>query len=180
MSNFAEDTGVEIERDVVVVETEKASRERRSPLVALPLLLGAIFLVANVLVFFRVPTTFTTKNVYGSMSLLLLVASVVVSIVLIVYGLAARRADLTEPGERASFLQFFGVPVMLGLLAPLLTLWGLQVSKLNSERFERTYAKPCIEVYEKAAAIAKDNPRFRMLATDRDEVRCAVNSAIGR
>jgi hypothetical protein len=61
----------------------------------------------------------------------------------------------------------------------LFTLWALQVNKTAGERGASSN-KPCIEVYEKAAAIAKDNPRFRMLDTDRDEVRCKVNAALGR
>ena len=53
---------------------------------------------------------------------------------------------------------------------------------MNKTAAERgaSSTKPCIEIYEKAAAIAKDNPRFRMLDTDRDEVRCKVNAALGR
>jgi hypothetical protein len=174
------DTDVEIERDVVVVESEEAPRVRRSPLAALPLLLGVIFLLVNLLIFLRVPTAFTTKNVNGAVSLMLLLVSVALSLAAIVHGLAARRSDSEEIGAgRGRHLRTVGVPLLLALLAPLFTLWGLQVNKTSGERFTQSN-KPCIEVYEKAAAIAKDNPRFRMLDTDRDEVRCKVNAALGR
>lgn len=175
------DPDIEIERDVVIVESEKAPRVRRSPLAVLPLLLGVIFLLANVLMFVRVPTAFTVKNATGAMSLMLLLVSVALSLALIVYGLAARRGDAEEIGEgRGRHLRTVGIPLLLALLAPLFTLWGLQVNKLAGERYERSFGKPCIEIYEKAGNIAKDNPRFRMLDTDRDEVRCKVNAALGR
>jgi len=174
------DSDIEIERDVVVVESETAPRLRRSPLAVLPLLLGVIFLLANLLMFQRVPTVFTAKNINGAMSLMLLLVSVALSLALIVYGLAGRRGDTGEIGEgRGRHLRTVGVPLLLALLAPLFTLWGLQVNKTVGERGAQA-TKPCIEVYEKAAAIARDNPRFRMLDTDRDEVRCKVNAAIGR
>jgi hypothetical protein len=174
------ESDIEIERDVVIVESEKAPRVRRSPLAVLPLLLGVIFLLANVLMFLRVPTAFTAKNINGAMSLMLLLVSVALSLALIVYGLAARRSDSEEIGEgRGRHLRTVGVPLLLALLAPLFTLWGLHVNKTAGERGASS-TKPCIEVYEKAAAIAKDNPSFRMLATDRDEVRCRVNAALGR
>ena len=87
------DTDVEIERDVVIVESEEAPRVRRSPLAVLPLLLGVIFLLANLLVFSRVPTAFTTKSVVASMSIVLLLVSVALCLALIVYGFAARRGE---------------------------------------------------------------------------------------
>jgi hypothetical protein len=171
---------IEVDRDVVVIESEEAQRVRRNPLAALPLLLGVIFLLANVLVVSRVPGAFTAKNVNGAVSLMLLLVSVALSLAVIVHGLAARRSDSEEIGEgRDRPLRTVGVPLLLALLAPLFTLWGLQVSKSVGERNAQS-TKPCIEVYEKAAAIAKDNPRFRMLDTDRDEVRCKVNAALGR
>lgn len=170
----------EVDREVVIVESEEAPRVRRSPLAVLPLLLGVVFLLANVLMFLRVPTVFTAKNVNGATSLMLLLVSVALSLALIVYGLAARRSDSDEIGEgRGRHLRTVGVPLLLVLLAPLFTLWGLQVNRTVGERGASS-TKPCIEVYEKAAAIAKDNPRFRMLDTDRDEVRCKVNAALGR
>jgi hypothetical protein len=172
------DADVEIERDVVIVDREEAPRVRRSPLAVLPLLLGVIFLLANLLVFSRVPTAFTTKSVVASMSIVLLLVSVALCLALIVYGFAAGRGE--EAGEgRGRHLRTIGVPLLLALLAPLFTLWALQVNKTTTERGASS-TKPCIEVYEKAAAIAKDNPRFRMLDTDRDEVRCKVNAALGR
>ncbi len=170
---------IEVERDVVIVDRENTvSRPQRNPFAVLPILLGVLFLLANLLIFARVPTVFTGKSVSGTISLLLILVSVIISLALIIYGLAARRGE--EAGEgRGRHLRTIGVPLLLALLAPLLTLWALQVNKTTAERGASS-TKPCIEVYEKAAAIAKDNPRFRMLDTDRDEVRCKVNAVLGR
>ena len=170
---------IEVERDVVIVDSENTvSRPQRNPFAALPILLGVLFLLANLLIFARVPTVFTGKNVSGTISLLLILVSVIISLALIIFGFAARHGE--EAGEgRGRHLRTIGVPLLLALLAPLFTLWALQVNKTSGERFTQSN-KPCIEVYEKAAALAKDNPRFRMLDTDRDEVRCKVNAVLGR
>lgn len=177
-------SGVEVERDVVIVESAEPVGPR-NPFAVLPLLLGGLFLLANVVVFLRVPTVFTGKNVNGAVSLLMILVSVAICLVLIVYGLATRRVDSDSLGSdsagggRSRYLRAVVLPLVLGLLAPLFTLWALQVNKTVGERGAQS-TRSCIEVYEKAAAIAKDNPRFRMLDTDRDEVRCKVNAALGR
>ena len=175
------ETDIEVDRDVVIVEGPKEVRQKRNPLAVLPLLLGVLFLLANVLIFLRVPTVFTTKNVYGAMSLILILASVVTCLSLILYGLASRReVDEASSEERSRSRRSVGVSLLLGLLAPMLTLWGLHVYRIADERYSQTFGKPCIEAYEKAANIAKDNPRFRMPAGDPYEVRCGVNAVLGR
>jgi hypothetical protein len=174
-----DESEIEVERDVVIVDSENTvSRSQRNPFAVLPILLGVLFLLANLLIFARVPTVFTGKSAIGTISLLMILVSVFISLSLIIYGLAARRSE--EAGEgRGRHLRTIGVPLLLVLLAPMFTLWALQVNRLADERYVGKYGKPCIEIYEKAAAIAKDNPRFRMPATDNDEVRCQVNAALG-
>jgi hypothetical protein len=173
---------IDVDRDVVIVESGRGSRERRSPIAVLPLLLGVLLLLANLLVFSRVPGAFTPKSVNGAISMLLILVSVVICLSLIFLGLAARRND-SEAAARdgsARFLPSLGVSLALGLLAPLFTLWALQANKLADERYGQTYVKPCLEIYETASAIAKDNPRFRMPTTDTNEARCSVNAVLGR
>ncbi len=172
----------EVDRDVVVVDGDSATRERRNPLAVLPLLLGSLFLMANIFIAFRLPGVFIGKNVNSSISLLLLVASLVTCLVLILYGFASRRlgGEASRDGN-GLYLRSVGVALVFGLLAPLFTLWALQVHKTALERGNQpAVVPPCIEVYEKAATIAKDNPRFRMPAKDREEVRCTVNAVLGR
>ncbi|MBU3750082.1 MAG: hypothetical protein FGM52_06455 [Mycobacterium sp.] len=175
------ETDIEVDRDVVIVDSAKKVRQERNPWAVLPILLGVLFLLLNLLVFRQVPAAFTTMNKEGAIALMMLLSSLVVCVVLIVYGLVVRRTGDAVPGEsRSRFWLSVGVPLLLGLLAPLLTVWGLS-NYLKADRvYLETSGKPCIEVYEKAANIAKDNPRFRMPAADRDEARCNINATLGR
>lgn len=161
---------VELER---AVPTHRLPSEsgKSSLLFVLPLLLGLVFLIANIYVITRTPAIFVAKNTTGSTSLLLIVASFVICLVLIGYAVALRRSD-----DRAS-ARGVGVALLLGLLAPLATVWSLQVNRSFNDR---QTPKSCLDVYQQASAIAKDNPRFRMPAKDRDEVRCAINTTLGR
>ena len=85
---------IEFEHDVVIVDSENTvSRSQRNPFAVLPILLGVLFLLANLLIFARVPTVVTVKNVNGTISLLLILVSVVISLPLIIFGFAARRSD---------------------------------------------------------------------------------------
>ena len=146
--------------------------ERLNPFFALPLLLGVVFLIANIYVITRTPAIYAAKNTTGSTSLLLIVASLVICLVLVGYALAVRRSGAVSA-------RGVGVVLLLGLLAPLATVWSLQVNRSAGDR-DRQMVKSCIDVYEQAQNVAKDNPKFRMPAKDRDEVRCAVNATLGR
>lgn len=157
----------DLEVDEVVVET---GVQRRSPFFAVPLLLGVVFLIADIYVFRQTPYVFTGKNTTVSISLLLIIVSMVICLILIGYAFALRRFGGAVSAKAVT------AAVLLGLLAPLATMWSLQVNRINSDRT----TKSCIDVYEQAQNIAKDNPKFRMPATDRDERRCSVNAALGR
>jgi hypothetical protein len=174
-------TETDTDRDVVIVEDVKEVRRRRDPWSVLPILLGVLFLLANVWIFRQVPLAFTSKNKDGAIALMMILASVVICLALIVYGIAARRDD--DDGsldQRTRFRRSVVVPLLLGVLAPVLTVWGLNNYRAADQVYLRTTGKPCLEIYATAANVAKDNPRFRMPASDPDEVRCAVNAAIGR
>lgn len=179
--SFAAEVDSDIEVEQVVVGTDRATdRIRRgNPLSVLALLAGVVFLVADVFVITRFPTWFFAKTVPATISLLLMLASLVACLALIVHSLAMRRADRDFSGDahRGGYARSVGVPLLLALLAPLLTVWSLNVSKSVADR---AVVKPCIEVYQQAAGVAKDNPKFRMPAKDRDEVRCTVNAVLGR
>jgi len=144
--------------------------ERRNPLFALPLLAGVVFLIANLFLMAKIPSGFTAKSWTGYTALLLLISSLVICLSLIGYAFALRRSATASA-------RGVGVVLLLGLLAPLATVWSLQV---NRSAGDRSAPKPCIDVYEQAASVARDNPKFRMPAKDRDEVRCAVNATLGR
>jgi len=144
--------------------------EQRNSLFALPLLAGVVFLIANLYVITRTPFIFTVKNTTASTSLMLMIASVVICLALIGYAFALRRSGAVSAKGAE-------IALLLGLLAPLATVWSLQV---NRSAVDRSVPNPCIDVYEQAQNVAKDNPKFRMPAKDRDEVRCAVNATLGR
>jgi hypothetical protein len=180
------ESAIEVERDVVIVESENTvSRSQRNPFAVLPILLGVIFLVTNIFVMTRFTSWFfAPQSTPGTISLVMMLVSIAICLVLIIYGLAQRRADADLAGHThrggSWYFRAVGAPILLGLLAPLVTLWALQVNKLAGERWEGSIGKPCIEVYQQAASIAKDNPQFRMPATDPYEVRCTVNAVLGR
>lgn len=166
------------ELDPVVVEKVEEGRVlfaeasvRRNPLTPLAILAGVAYLAANVFVIVRTPAAFVSKNVTGSTSLLLVISSIVICLALIGGGLALRRSAVSAWSAAAVLL--------LALLAPLATVWALQVNRSAGDKNSQM-SKPCIDIYAQAQTIAKDNPKFRMPEKDRDEVRCAVNKALGR
>lgn len=169
------------ELDPVVVEKVEEGRVlvaeasvRRNPLTPLAILAGVAYLAANVFVIVRTPAAFVSKNVTGSTSLLLVISSIVICLALIGGGLALRRSAVSAWSAAAVLL--------LALLAPLATVWALQVNRSAGDRYNQSVnaTKPCLDIYSQAQTIAKDNPKFRMPEKDRDEVRCAVNKALGR
>ncbi len=173
------DADVEVEQVVIGSEKSTAAHRfpRRSPLSALALLAGVVFLIADIFVVARFPTWFFAKSVPATISLLLMLASLLAGLALIFYAVAQRRADREYAGGAGGYARAAGVPLLLALLAPLLAVWSLNVNKAANDR---AVPKPCIDVYQQASAVAKDNPKFRMPAKDRDEVRCSVNAVLGR
>lgn len=166
------------ELDPVVVEKVEEGRVlfaeasvRRNPLTPLAILAGVAYLAANVFVIVGTPAAFVSKSVTGSTSLLLVISSIVICLALIGGGLALRRSAVSAWSAAAVLL--------LALLAPLATVWALQVNRSAGDKNSQM-SKPCIDIYAQAQTIAKDNPKFRMPEKDRDEVRCAVNKALGR
>jgi len=172
----------DVDRDIAIVDRESsAARPERNPFAVVPVLLGVLLLLANLFTFYRVPAAFTARNTDGAISLLLISVSAVICLSLIAYGLATRShaGDGSAEGRRR-FVRPVALTLVLGLIAPLFTLWGLYVDKAGTAHWFQTYNKPCIEIYEQAAGIVKDVPNFRMPAGDPNEERCGVNAALGR
>lgn len=138
------------------------------------LLVGVLVLVFDVFLVMRFPNVFFIQNLQNGISLALLLASVILSLLLITHAFGLGRGD---HARHSSYLTGFIVPLVVGGLALTATITGME---MNRAAYERQPTKPCIDVIEQAGNIAKDNPKFRMSANDRDEIRCAINATLGR
>jgi hypothetical protein len=160
--------------------TENADNEptrRVNPLVVLPLLVGVLILAFDGYLLMRMSVFFFQKNFQAAVSLALVFASVIVSLALVIYALGVARVERLGQRVASPFATWVGVPLLIGLVALGATIGGMELNRAASERQTPT---PCIQVYAAAQGIAKENPIFRMSPTDRDEIRCGVNAAIGR
>lgn len=139
-----------------------------------PVLVGVFVLGLNAFVFYRQRGLFVTRNLPGTVALTLLVISVFTGVLLIAYATLIGRAERIMP-ERHRVGRWVVVPVLLGVLASLATIRALEAYPSVSEAQSGT---PCLELYQQAHTIHKDNPAFRMPANDRDERRCRINDTV--
>lgn len=162
-----------------VITADRGGSLRGNPLSMLPLLIGVLILVLDAYLLVRLSIYFFQKNLQGGVSFALIVASIIVGIALIAYALGLGRLEKLGQRVASPLATWVGIPLLMALVALGATVGGMELNRSIAERATLA-TKPCIEVFQQAQAIAKDNPRFRMPATDRDEVRCAVNAALGR
>lgn len=148
----------------------------RNPLFVLPLLLGVLLLAVDIWIITRFSTTIFAKGVPNAIALAFIAASIVICLFLIAYALIVPRAERTD--RTSSYVRLVVVPLILALVAIAAMIWALQ-GYFSSTQLPPT-RKACIELYEQAQNIARDNPKFRMAEKDADEVRCAINKALGR
>lgn len=155
--------------DAEFVAGDAVGRRRQSPAV-LPLLLGLLIFALNAYLFKRISVYLFAQSLPGALSFTLLATSTILSLWLIAYAFGLGRS------ERASASGVL-LPLVLGGVAVAATVGGIQQNVITAER---QTPRLCVDLIEQAQNIAKDNPRFRMPATDREEVRCGINAAIGR
>ena len=113
------------------------------------------------------------------MFLALLSISFFIGLLLIAYAVILRRLDRhryedkTElgAGKTPAYVKWFIAPLVIALPAPVITVWAAQL-------IEPIAPKPCIELYQEAQNIRNDNPNFRMIWSDRDQRRCAINQSV--
>lgn len=154
---------------------------------ALPMLLGVSVLAVNLLVIIRLWRSII--RLPGVVALALTVTSLLAGLFLIVYGLTLRRLDSTgktiSAESRASsglnatgtYARWIGIPMLVALSASAATVWAAEIAKPKLP--DPADMKPCIELYQQALAIHKENPQFRMPAGDRDNARCTINYVLG-
>ncbi|MCH9735742.1 MAG: hypothetical protein K0U78_14525 [Actinomycetia bacterium] len=153
----------------------------------IPIILGVSICALNILVTARLWKTAYRSN-YGwvnrvnlptTIFLALISISFFVGLFLIGYAILLRRSEQdqhegkTPDGSRQTltYIKWIVVPLLVALLAPILTVWGAQM-------IEPIAPKPCITLYQEAQNIKNDNPDFRMYGYDRDQLRCSINQSV--
>jgi hypothetical protein len=148
----------------------------------LPILLGVSILALNIFEVAKNPWPFIYTGFHGVFVFALVTISAFIGLFLIVYSIVLlcfeRNRSKVLPGsmnddprQASWYVKWVVVPLVLGLLASVATLKALEA---NSEEPQ----KSCIALYQEAANIYKDNPRFRMPSGDIDEVRCGINKTV--
>jgi hypothetical protein len=150
-----------------------------------PFLIGVFILALNIFVVARLQGVFVAKNFQGNIAVTLAATSAFIGLFLVVYAIVLRLFErngteilpgsTTDDGARQAswYVKWVVVPLLLGLLAVAATISSVEVNR-------RIYnnKQPCIELYQEATSIYKDNPKFRMPSGDSDEDRCGINKAV--
>ena len=152
-----------------------------------PILLGVSICALNIFAAARIwrtvynsnSTWFSRLNLPTNTFLVLISTSFFIGLFLIIYTLILRHFERNlnkgaipdTAGQNPLYVKWLIVPLFIALLAPTLTVWATQM-------VEPIEPKPCIELYQEAQNIKNDNPNFKMVWTDRDERRCAINQAV--
>lgn len=142
-----------------------------------PLLLGVAVLALDVYLLTRLGAFIFQKNLQQAISLGFILASAIVGMSLIAYAIGIGRFETLGQRVASPFVTWIGIPLLLAVVALGATIGGMELNRATAERQSPV---PCIDLYQTAQGIAKDNPKFRMAPTDRDELRCGINAAIGR
>ena len=153
--------------------------DRPQLLWAFPALLGVFVLVLNIFVLTS-PFNASIKWIYrgtswgGPAIWASVITSIFLGLFLIVYAFLLRHHEGNRSGSW--YLRWVVVPILLALLAPLVTLWGINYNRelVTTPPLD----KACVELYQAASSVLKDNPKFRMPPNDPDEQRCGINNAI--
>jgi hypothetical protein len=168
--------------------SERKDSDRLPPLWILPVLLGVFILAVNgaVLIQPRLRWMFRPIGYVSAVSFILAATSTFVGLFLIVYAIVLRRSERSKippgsgishrPRQDWSYVKWVVVPLLLGLLAPLATVWVVEYNRGFGPTSPTQ--KPCIDLYQAAFNIYKDNPAFRMPPNDPDEARCGINKAL--
>lgn len=166
--------------DVAVLASRTSDLDagaRSRSLAILPILLGVSALIVNIVILTGGVggTVFRQLSFWlaGNISAVMILTSIFLGIFLVVYGLVLRNYADSRGTTSHWFVAWIIVPLLLGLAAPLATIWGLS----NWDRSQDP-KQPCIELYQQAQSIHKDNPKFRMPQDSADQVRCRINEVV--
>lgn len=142
-----------------------------------PIVCGVFVLALNAYLLTAGPVAYFFKNAAAwgvAMSTTLVLTSIFIGLLLVMQPFVLGARHGTQSVDGLSYGRRLLVPVALVLLAVLADLWAVQrwTSEVEQGR------TPCIEVYDRAEGIRKDNPKFRMPADSPDELRCKVNQSV--
>ncbi|MCH9730384.1 MAG: hypothetical protein K0U84_12050 [Actinomycetia bacterium] len=130
----------------------------------LSMALGVLILVPNVLI----AQNFWPNYRGNAVALALMSTSLLIGVFLIIYGAVVWNRNW-------SIRWAIILPIVAFLLAPGITVWSTQTARPNPEPLVKM---PCIDLYQRALEIKKDNPGFVMSAKDPDQRRCDINSVL--
>lgn len=130
-------------------------------------------------------TWFNSINLPATIFLALVAISLFIGLLLIVYSILLRNFERPrrtseilhgskvddEASQVPSYAKWLVIPVLAAFAAGVVTVFAAQI-------IEPIAPRPCIELYQAAQNIKKDNPGFRMPWNDRDQFRCAINQTV--
>ncbi|WP_141564443.1 hypothetical protein [Mycolicibacterium palauense] len=176
--------------DEAVVEKKRPGLH---PLALFPLLLGALVCLLNLYLLLRFWRFLWSARWDGAVALSLVTMSLLIGIFLILYAFVLPAAEVNraqdasdtatndtathgDRGELSRYLKWIVAPLVLALVAPLISVWAIQT--VSPDTPEPTAPKPCIELYQEALTIREGNPNFRMPNNDPDQRRCRINQSV--
>ena len=152
-----------------------------------PIVLGLFVCALNLMVVIRLWRAvyfssiglLSRSNLPNTVCFTLIAISFAIGLALIVYAIALRHYEVVRRADRKlrrrtpeppasrrreripSYIKWVLGPFIIALPAPALTVWA-------AATVEPLSPKPCIELYQYALTIKKDNPNFKMVWNDRD------------
>ncbi len=179
-------------------EVTSVSEKQLRLLFTFPIVLGLFVCALNLIVVIRLWRAvyfssiglLSRSNLPNTVCFTLIAISFAIGLALIVYAIALRHYEEwyveqiessgDEPPEPPasrrreripSYIKWVLGPFIIALPAPALTVWA-------AATVEPLSPKPCIELYQYALTIKKDNPNFKMVWNDRDQLRCSINQVL--
>jgi hypothetical protein len=175
-------------------EVTSAREKQLRLLFTFPILLGLFIGALNVLAVIRLWRTvyFSSfgmlyrANLPNTVCITSITISLFIGLSLIGYAIALRQFEgysqgsesapeitANQPLRRVSYVKWMIVPVLVAIPALALTVWAAEI-------VQPIAPKACIELYQEALNIKKDNPNFKMIWNDRDELRCSINQVLAQ
>jgi hypothetical protein len=148
------------------------SRHRR----LFPVFCGLFVLLLNGLLLTAGPLNVVLRHVNWlstAVSMTLVLTSIFLGAVLVVQPRVLVGSMDAPSGPDRHYLRWVLVPVVLAIVAVLAVIGAVESWAGYEKR-----STPCLELYQQAESIRKDNPKFRMPENSSDEMRCKINQYV--